>query len=162
MADIDNENSIMNLFNQFSSWLGQNSSSPRPSVSKQISDSIDFREFSNNDFLQSDFDMPGDPTMPTLDANSWMQNMGQWGNAAKGAAALGGAYNNFQQIKLGKKQLEKDNKFRDMNYANTVTTTNSQVADQWGAKFARAGGEGTAGAQRLGSLEDYMKNRGVS
>lgn len=133
MPNNDNENSIMSLFKQFQSWLG-NGSTP---------DSDE-----NND--------------ENNDENGWAQNMGQWGNAAKGAAALGGVFNNFQQIKEGKKQLEKDNKFRDMNYANTVITTNSQVADQWGAKFARAGGEGTAGAQRLGSLDDYMKNRGVS
>lgn len=94
------------------------------------------------------------------DPSSFAQNMGQWGNFAKGLASVGQLGLGWKQLQLGKDQLRKDNAFRNRNYANQVITTNAQVNDQYFAKRARQGNSAQF-QQQYGSLSDYMSARGV-
>lgn len=157
-----------NWSNSLNTWLN-GTPEPFKTVDQRLMENLEWKSLTDemgwDDYSPTDFNMPGDPANfdvdPNLGETGWLDTMGQWGNIAKGIGQLGTLGLGYSQFKAGQSQLKKDNAFRNQNFQAQRKTINNQLSDQYAAKLARYGGAGTPEGQALGSLDDYMKQRGV-
>ena len=81
-----------------------------------------------------------------------------WGMPAiQGVGALANAYLGYQQLQLGKSQLEQNKKIFNLNFGAQAQTLNTQMEDRQRARVASAG----SGSSRLDSVDAYMSKNAI-
>ena len=81
-----------------------------------------------------------------------------WGMPAiQGVGALANAYLGYQQLQLGKSQLEQNKKIFNLNFGAQSQTLNTQMEDRQRARVASAG----SGSGSLDSVDSYMSKNAI-
>lgn len=79
-----------------------------------------------------------------------------WGMPAiQGIGGLANAYLGYQQLQLGKSQLEQNKKIFNLNFGAQSQTLNAQMEDRQRARVSATRGVGTE------SVEDYMNKNAI-
>lgn len=120
----------------------------------------DTGEFSNKAFDNYKIDSlktPTDSWWDNFDGSKFMENMGQWGNVAEGAAALGNVYVGNKQYGLAEDQFKEAKKMDARNYNAQVKTTNLSLENQYRNMEAYQGGA----VDGYSSLAEYMNKNGL-
>ena len=77
--------------------------------------------------------------------------------AIQGVGALANAYLGYQQLQLGKSQLEQNKKIFNLNFGAQSQTLNTQMEDRQRARVASAG----SGSSSLDSVDTYMSKNAI-
>lgn len=77
-----------------------------------------------------------------------------WGMPAiQGLTSATGAYLGYQQLQLGKSQLEQNKKIFNLNFGNQAQTLNTQMEDRQRARVASG--------EKVDSVDDYMSKHAI-